>query len=252
MDLSCLINYNLLHFESMDSTNAEAIRLAKSGITGNLLIVAVEQTSGRGQRGRHWVSLKGNLHLSIMLESDKNLKQLSQLTFLTANVLADTIESFCTTPEAKIELKWPNDVLVNGKKVAGILLESIKVDNNQYVIIGIGVNIKHAPIIENRLVASLKEVIEYNGNAEELMDRLVKHFDRCYLEWERDQDFSKIRTKWLTRAHDMNKIVTIDNGEGRISGLFRGIDEEGSIIIELASGQISKLNYGEIVPIIKS
>jgi BirA family transcriptional regulator, biotin operon repressor / biotin---[acetyl-CoA-carboxylase] ligase len=252
MDLNCLINYNLLHFESIDSTNAEAMRLAKAGVTGNVLIVADRQTNGRGQRGRKWVSLPGNLHMSIMLETDKNLRQLSQLTFLTANVLAETIASFTNNLDVEVELKWPNDVLINGKKVAGILLESIKFGGNQYVVIGIGVNVSNKPMIENRVVSSLKESINFDQRVEDLMNRLIKKFDQCYFEWERDESFYNIRSKWLSRAHNLSKIVTVDNGEGRISGLFKGIDEEGSIILELAGGQISKLNYGEVVPIIKS
>lgn len=246
MDLSVLRNYNLLTFEQVDSTNEECKRLARSGASGNFIVYSDYQTSGRGQKGRPWSSLPGNLHLSLLLESDKDLKKLTNLAFLTSVAIAEIIESIAPA-SSKIELKWPNDVLIDGKKVAGILMESLKVSGKQFMIIGMGVNILHTPDVPERAVTSLAEEFGYTEDPQEFMVKLVNHFDDAYLRWQADEDFAIIRREWLARAFALNEVVTIDRGQQRISGLFRGIDEAGGIVIELASGEQYTMNFGELI-----
>ena len=247
MDFSCLKNYNLLIFDRVDSTNDEAIRLAKAGASGSFIIFAKEQVSGKGQKGRIWQSLQDNLNLSIMIETKKNLNQLVLLSYLVGNVVADTIAKLVTNKENKIKLKWPNDVLIDDKKVAGILLESIKVGDKQFLVIGIGVNIKYSPLLEDKPADSLAHAIGYSGDAEEFMDHLIIKFDEAFFQWNQDENFAKIRTTWLARAYNLNKVITIDIGQRRISGLFRDIDDSGAIVVELASGEVCRLNYGELI-----
>lgn len=252
MDLSCLINYNLLSFEKVDSTNEEAKRIAKCGAKGNFLIVAEEQISGKGQKGRSWKSPIGNLYMTIMLETNFTLKDLIQIPFLTANALVDTISSMVELGMLRINpnqisLKWPNDLLIDGKKLAGILIETLQVDGSNFIFIGIGVNIFDAPQVENVKTASLKNDCDYLGDVEQFMVELVKNFDLLYFNWSHARNFVEIRKKWLAKAHNLHKVITIDNGHRRISGIFREIDEEGAIVVEVASGDRCKLTFGEII-----
>lgn len=147
MRLAWLKKYSLLMFNQVDSTNTEALILAKSGVIGNFVIWAREQTGGRGRQGKHWESLTGNLHFSILLENPSSLSDCPQLSFVAANAVLDAIRMLALDKklDLNLKLKWPNDVLINGKKVAGILLEAINIYGKSYVVVGIGVNVASYP-----------------------------------------------------------------------------------------------------------
>ena len=251
MELSWLKNYNLLIFDQIDSTNSEAIRLARAGIIGNFVIWSDKQTNGRGQRSRRWESLEGNLHMSILLdcEEDVDIRHWSQLSFVAANGLYETIVFFALKQKLKLDiaLKWPNDVLINQKKVAGILLESIGVANKKYVIVGIGVNTLHYPRNLIRSVTSLAEEGIYSGSCDEFLNILMIRFDKLYNKWRRHGNFTGVRNDWLSRAYKLHKVITVDNGLQRMSGIFKSISMDGSIMLELASGEVCSLSSGEIV-----
>jgi len=127
MSLDWLKNYNLLVFQTVDSTNSEALRLANSGAIGNFVVVSNLQTGGRGSKGRLWKSIAGNLHASILLDSSVDCKKHPQLSFVIANAVFEALTKLAQEKKINlnIQLKWPNDILVDGKKVGGILLESI-------------------------------------------------------------------------------------------------------------------------------
>ena len=251
MKLSWLKDYNLLIFDQIDSTNSEAIRLAKAGITGNFVIWSDKQTDGRGQRSRKWESLEGNLHMSILLEcaEDLEFRRLPQLSFLAANALYETILFFTLKQKLKLDiaLKWPNDVLINHKKVAGILLESVSFAGRRYAVAGIGVNIISYPKNLSRSVTSLAEERIYSGSSDEFLNILMIKFDKLYKKWLRSGDFTKVREDWLGRAYNLYKVITVDNGLQRMSGIFKTIDMDGSIMLELASGEVCNLSSGEII-----
>ena len=176
--------FKLVLFDEIDSTNSEAIRIAKNGkIDSNYAIFAKSQTKGRGRSGKNWQSTFGNLHVSFLIKPNKKLELLPQLSFITALVVYDTIKSFKPND---IKLKWPNDILVNGKKIAGILLESIKVANNYYLIIGIGINIIYHPTnIDQPTTSLVNENLPYI-EPRMLLEILVKNFEKYYQIWDNE------------------------------------------------------------------
>jgi BirA family biotin operon repressor/biotin-[acetyl-CoA-carboxylase] ligase len=239
-DVRWLKNYDLLTFESVDSTNSEALRLAQKGVKNNMVIVANTQTAGRGRKGRNWFSSGGNLYASILLKTKLSPSSYIQLPFLVANVVRDSIMAFSNDQRTnlRVELKWPNDVFIEGKKVAGILLESINLHGENNIIIGVGVNIEKVPESLQDRASSLKDAGILLENPGEFLNMLMNNFDEVYGKWVINPDFEKIRKEWLKNAYNLGKVVTIDDGKSRVSGLFKDIDSDGAIRLQLPNGEI--------------
>lgn len=244
MYLKWLQKYNLLAFEEIDSTNDEAKRLVQSGAFDKLVIWSKVQSEGRGRYGRSWNSIEGNLFLSILTPVNCSLQKATQLSFVMAVAVADVIESLAIKNklDLDIQLKWPNDVLVNGKKVAGILMEAIPEAVDDWVILGLGLNIEHKPDIEN--TTSLHE-IGIKTSVGEALGMVMNQFDYYHDMWV-IYDFPNIRKIWLKKAYKLGQVVTINDIKNRISGVFEGLDKEGAIKIKLASGEEFSYTTGEI------
>ncbi len=249
MILPWLENYNLLNYNKIDSTNNEALRLVKSGAKGNFVIVARMQTNGRGTKGKPWKSIVGNLHMSILLELKAKISRITELSFLTAIALHETVQDSIDklkAPKADLKLKWPNDVLINGKKLAGILIESICLNNANYVIIGIGVNTHFIPNISAMATTSLFNEGVILKNSDYFLSDFMDKFQKHYYKWQKEDNFDQIRLQWLALAYKLNNIVTLDNGIQKASGIFRGINHQGNISIELANGELCSFSSGQV------
>ncbi|MDF2965830.1 MAG: biotin--protein ligase [Rickettsiaceae bacterium] len=249
LSLKWLKEYNLLIYEEVDSTNSEALRLAKAGVDGNFVIWAQSQTHGRGRNGRAWLSAKENLFTSILLSPDCKVESLPQLSFVTSLAVHDALSLICKQHKvsASLSLKWPNDILINEAKVAGILLESINVKTfkRNYLVIGIGININNKPELEGRTITCLKDILGADIEPGYVFDKVLAYFDLYYKKWQND-GFIDIRKTWLKKAHHLNNVVTIDSGHNRVSGIFKDIDFSGAIRIKLACGRIYSLHAGEV------
>ena len=231
MSLDWLKNYNLLIFQTVDSTNSEAPRLANSEAIGNFVVVSNLQTGGRGSKGRLWKSIAGNLHASILLDSSVDCKKHPQLSFVIANEVFEALTKLAQEKKINlnIQLKWPNDILIDGKKVGGILLESISLLNKNYVVIGMGINIIEALANVAFPATSLYEEGLMLEGSDELLDLIMNKFDKLYKRWAVDNNFIRTRKDWMRRAYNINKVITIDDGNRRLSGTFKEIDFDGSI-----------------------
>jgi BirA family biotin operon repressor/biotin-[acetyl-CoA-carboxylase] ligase len=249
LSLKWLKEYNLLIYEEVDSTNSEALRLARAGVEGNFVIWAQSQTRGRGRNGRTWLNGENNLFTSLLLSPDCKVDALPQISFVTAIAVHDAISNILKKNKitANVSLKWPNDILINEAKVAGILLESIYVRavKRNYLVVGIGVNVNHAPIVETRAITCLKDIIGHELDTGQIFDKVIAYFDLYYKKWQED-GFIEIRKTWLKKAHNINNVITIDSGNNRVSGIFKDIDFSGAIRIKLACGRIYSLNAGEV------
>ena len=144
-----LNDYHLLSYDVLDSTNEEAKRLAGGGASHGAVIWAREQTAGKGRMGREWESLEGNLFVSVLLSPECELPECSQLSFVAAVAASDTLLPIIPN-EGQVECKWPNDILLEGKKLGGILLESFTTmdesgEDRQWVVVGVGINVDSYP-----------------------------------------------------------------------------------------------------------
>jgi BirA family biotin operon repressor/biotin-[acetyl-CoA-carboxylase] ligase len=244
-----LRHYNLLIFDQIDSTNEEAKRLVKEGVCSDFVIWAKSQTGGRGRSGRNWVSNPGNLYLSILLFEKDHIKYNAELSFVVAVAIGEML--YKILPKDKIiNYKWPNDVLINDKKISGILLESLLIKNSlnpSHLIIGVGINVESTPLLKNQanyLATSLFEESIEDVDVNKVIDEFMKSFI-CWLNiWEKE-GFSSIRKKWLERCKAIDEVITVVFGNNRISGIFKDITESGALRVILAGGQEYLINSGE-------
>lgn len=218
------------HHDRVGSTNDVARSMAEAGAPHATVIHADEQTAGRGRRLHTWFSPFGNLYLSVLLRTGQAARRNIELSFLSALAVADTVEQLLPS-KIEVLLKWPNDVLVHGSKISGVLLEQV----GDAIIIGIGLNISQAPtntayktttIVANGGTASV------NAAREILLCSLGS-----YLATWRDTGFLPISDQWLSRSHAIGAVLQVNQQGGTISGVFAGLDSGGALLLDTASGR---------------
>ena len=223
-----------------DSTNAEAMRLAP-GLSGPAWIMTHDQYGGRGRRGREWVMPAGNFAATLVLRPKGGAAMAAQLSFVAALALYDALGDACG-PAARLAIKWPNDVLLNGGKVAGILLESAGSGAEMSAVaVGIGVNLAAAPdsgAVESGAVTpvSVKAETGYAVAPEEFLDLLAPAFARWLAQIE-TYGFAPIRNAWLARAAKLGEPIIARTGTAETRGVFEGIDEAGALILKTPAGR---------------
>jgi BirA family biotin operon repressor/biotin-[acetyl-CoA-carboxylase] ligase len=239
------------YFASIESTNSEARRLADDGAAEGEVVVAEAQSQGRGRLGRVWESPPyTNLYLSIILRPNLAPAQAPQITLMAAVALTETVGAFLGRPPA---IKWPNDILVDEKKLAGILTEaacdSARVE---YVILGVGLNLNYGvdsmPVELRQRATSLAQLIGQPVARESVLRRLIQDLDRCYGELE-NSGFEVLRPRWEERFVWRGRRVRVDLGDQVIIGRARGIEPGGALILEDDDGQRRSIVAGDVIPL---
>lgn len=232
---SLLEHYHLLTYDILDSTNEEARRLAGGGASHGAVIWAKRQSAGRGRMGREWVSAEGNLFATVLLAPEVALEVASQLSFVAALAVAETMEGILPAPE-RIACKWPNDVLIGGKKIAGILLESFTTPGlaspQAWVAVGIGINVDSYPEHVLYPATCLREEGVELISAKIVLSRLIHHFITRYDAW-RAEGFAPIQRAWTKRAHQLGQTIEVVMGDEQLRGTFKGIDASGQLLLQL-------------------
>jgi len=237
--------------DEIDSTNSEALRRAIKNEEPGLWIVAQKQTSGRGRENRRWISQSGNLMASLLLRPEMDLMTSLQLSFVAGVAVHDTVASILQTQDGSVEikLKWPNDVLINGRKAAGILLESVsdRLRQAPYIAVGIGVNISSHPT-DTRFHAT--DLVSHGEGISVTMvfERLAKSMDRMIRIWQSGRGFETIRRFWLARSHKPGERLTVRSGQTQLEGYFDTIDDDGALCLRLHSGTTKRILVGDVYP----
>ncbi len=240
--------YDFRHISQIDSTNEEAKRLAGSAQLP-VWILADRQTKGRGRLQRHWVSYQGNLMTSLAFVPEGATEHIGQLSFVAALTVYDTVAKFAG--EESLALKWPNDVLYEGKKIAGILLETIgKTKTGQYkMALGIGINLITFPEHIDYPTTSLKEMTGHTIDVLKVHHYLAYAFEHWYKLYNAN-GFEIIREAWLARVYGFMKKIEVKMQNEVISGNFIGLDETGHMLLkETVSGigvKIHKVMAGDV------
>lgn len=241
-----LAGWRHLALGDVGSTNSEAMRLAAEGDAGNLWVTAERQLQGRGRRGRPWVSEPGNLYASLLIIDPAPEAALMHLPLVAAVGVHDALKpSFAHAPQA-LAVKWPNDVLVDGYKVNGILLESARLaDGRMAVVIGCGVNCVHHPA-ETGYPATDLAACGIALPAATLFPRLARAMAAALELWGRGAGFHRIREKWLLAARGVGEQVTVNLGDGSVTGRFEDIDADGYLCLRLDDGTRRKISAGDL------
>jgi BirA family biotin operon repressor/biotin-[acetyl-CoA-carboxylase] ligase len=238
------------YYTGVDSTNRLACKLAAEGADEGEVVLAEAQTHGKGRLGRNWFSPAGlNLYLSVILRPRLSPSDAPQLTLVSAVALADTVQRFLGAPPA---IKWPNDILVGGKKLAGILTES-SVDSQHlhFVVVGIGVNLNlpasMLPADIRGLATSLLILRNKIVDRTAFTGELIRNLDRCYGELEQ-RGFPPMAARWESFFELKGRKVKVEMGDRVVSGIARGIDRDGALILEKQGGATERVIAGDVTP----
>ena len=236
----------ILAFEDIDSTNAEARRLAEAHDLGPLWITARRQHLGRGRRGRSWDTSDGNLAATYLFASPKPPAEAAQVSFVAALALADLADAF--VPPDLVTLKWPNDPLIAGRKTAGILVESGSAAvGGLWLAVGCGVNLARAPTGLERPVTAFADHMEGRTppTPEEAIAVLSAAFERWRGVWE-SRGFPEIADAWTRRAHGLGAPCTAHLTQETLHGVAEGLDADGALRLRLADGAVRRITAGDV------
>lgn len=230
-------------FDSIGSTNAAALQAAEGGDVGRHWFAALEQTEGRGRRGRPWQSQKGNLAASLLLVFDAP-GDYSGLGFVAGVALCDTLLRLA--PKQNFALKWPNDLLLNGKKLSGILLEAKSVSGGRHAIaIGIGVNVVAAPEGLPAPATSLAEA-GVAVSAEEVFAALTDSFAETFVRWQNGYGLPDVLDLWRRHAAGIGAPISVTTPTGPVSGIFETLDAQGRLLIRTDKGELKPISAGDV------
>ena len=237
--------YRIERFETLGSTNDEAMARARTGEPGPLFIVAASQTGGRGRQGRVWASPPGNLYASLLLTDASDLKVAPQLGFVAGIALAESLRALLHGDE-RLRLKWPNDILFDGAKLAGLLLESATMpDGGLACVIGFGVNCRSHPEGLAYPATDLSAAAGRPIGPDDVLQALGPCFQRHLTAWDRGANFMGIRSAWLAKAAGLGDMIEVRCSSRTVTGTFSSLDSTGRLLVETADGCVA-IDAGDV------
>ncbi|MCA0358565.1 MAG: biotin--[acetyl-CoA-carboxylase] ligase [Proteobacteria bacterium] len=234
----------IIVLDEIDSTNAEARRRAEAGEAGPVWIVGLRQTAGRGRRGRVWETGEGNLAATLLLRTDRPPAEAAQVSFVAALAVADLLARY--VQNELVSLKWPNDPLLSGLKVSGILVESgASPFGGLWLAVGVGVNLKRKPIDAERPATAIATYLETPPSPQEAAEVLAEAFERWIRTWD-VLGFPAIADAWTARAHGLGEPCIARLGHETVEGIAEGLDADGALRLRMADGSVRRITAGDV------
>ena len=243
-----IIGRDIHVFEQTTSTNDVVEKLARDSVREGVVVFAESQTRGRGRLGRKWVSpTRKGLWFSILLRPNLRPQETTQITVASATALRRAIVSETKLP---VEIKWPNDILINGKKAAGILIEmNAELDRVRHVIPGIGIDVNQDtsefPVELRKIATSLKIESGTSISRPALATAILHELDRDYARICAGK-FSEIADEWEEHCGTIGKEVTVQTGERKIRGRAESLDDDGSLVLRTEHGRLQRITGGDV------
>jgi BirA family biotin operon repressor/biotin-[acetyl-CoA-carboxylase] ligase len=237
----------ILALDEIDSTNSEALRLAGAGETGPLWITARRQTAGRGRNGRRWASPEGNLFATLLVTLACSPREAAGLSLVAGVALHEALTGLSSQAGLDIpfRLKWPNDVLIDGAKTSGILIETaMRPRGGLDAAIGIGLNIVWHPDDLGRRATDLA-AHGLRTTPELAVAALARPFHHWIDQWQEGRGFPAVRRAWLERSIAPGTSLSVNTTGGRVAGVFGGIDREGMLLLE-RDGATTRISFGDV------
>lgn len=227
----------------MDSTQDALKVRAEEGAPEGFVVQAGSQRCGRGRHGREWHSPKGNLYMSLLLRPACKARDIGQLSLLSALAFAEALSE--SLGDSKLlTLKWPNDILLDGRKCAGLILETqIGAGGRiEWLVIGVGVNIAVSPLEAG---VCLSDFTKAPVSVSQIRDSFLDNFSKLYGEW-RAEGFEPVRAAWLSYAHPPGAALSVKIGQDHRAGTFHTIDEQGNLLLQMPGYGIQTIAAGEV------
>ena len=237
--------YRVEVFGEVGSTNALALDKARGGDPGNLWIVGRRQTAGRGRQGRSWTSEPGNLYASLLLRDPADPARFGELPLVVAVAVHDAVADVLPpTARAPLQIKWPNDVLYDGAKICGILIEGASGPEGRVVVAGIGVNCRPHPADAAYSTTDLG-TLGYPTDADALFERLAVRLAARLDQW-RVGPFAVLREAWLARARGLGQPIRVRLPTATLHGRFEALDADGRLVLRLDDGSTQVISAGDV------
>jgi BirA family biotin operon repressor/biotin-[acetyl-CoA-carboxylase] ligase len=234
----------VLWLDSVDSTNAEGLRRLGAGFSGPAWISTDNQWAGRGRRGRGWDGGQGNLASSLVMVSRRSASEIAQLSFVAAVAVADALCGI--VPMERVQLKWPNDVLIEGAKSCGILLESVRLDADRLgLVVGIGVNLNACPDFPGVKATAVARHAAAVPSPMAFAKSLADCFEKRFEQWS-SQGFDPISKAWTQMAFGLGDPCQARLMDRVIEGRALGLDVDGALRLQLPDGEIIRISAGEV------
>lgn len=239
------VDWRVQLYQSVETTQSYVKEAIAAGEPQGMVVQALEQKSGKGRHGNSWNSPIGNLYMSILLRPNCEARTAGQLAFVIAVALSKAMDDYIDEGKHIKTLKWPNDILIDGLKLCGILLESeMKKNKLEAVVVGMGLNIFKAP----ELAVGLNDIAEMPVYVNAVRDNILDKLSYYYEFWQK-KGFAPIREAWLKQAHGLDQPMTARLPDAEFKGIFKGITEEGSLILETDDGEkiihAAEVHFGE-------
>jgi BirA family biotin operon repressor/biotin-[acetyl-CoA-carboxylase] ligase len=237
----------LVSLDAVGSTNVEALALARAGERRPIWVTAERQTAGRGRRGSAWTSEPGNLYASLLVTDAAPSPHLPELCFVVALAVRDAICAIAPALGPVLKLKWPNDLLLDGAKIVGILIEAERVGDVTATVIGIGINCAHHP--EGTPYAATDLGVHGAAITPSQMLRALSAamIERLAL-WDRGRGFAAVREEWLTCAAGVGSDIVVRLPNRQLSGKFESLDQAGRLMLRMPQGHLEAITAGEVFP----
>ena len=237
----------VLHFDSLPSTNTEAARQAQEGAAEGVTIVAGEQTAGRGRLERRWISPAGSgLYASVILRPRFSASLWSLIPLMAALAVYDALTESCGL---HADIKWPNDIIISGRKLSGILAETVDTPIGRAVILGMGINLTTQSFPEELrdLATSVEEATGNRISVEVLLESLLTALSDRYHQLEDDSGRAQIVEDWMVHSsYARDKRVCVSNHDEQLIGITRGLEQDGALRIETSTGEIRIVRAGDV------
>jgi len=248
----------ILRFDSIASTNLEAVKRAVEGASEGLCIVASEQTAGRGRLQRQWISPKGaGLYFSILLRPRIDQSAWPLITLMASLAVHDALLEACSL---RTDIKWPNDILANNRKLCGILAETTETAATgeksdipkRAVILGIGINLTSAALLPDLLdsATSVESATGKEPDLEVVLQALIRALERHYMTLQSSRGLEEIIRAWSERSsYAQGKRISVSNGDVILEGTTRGLESDGALRLETATGEIRLVRAGDVTAV---
>jgi len=240
------MHFSILRFDTIDSTNTEALKQARQGANEGLCVIARQQTAGRGRQGRSWVSpMDAGLYVSVVLRPKLDAKYLPLITLATAVAVFETLAELGLTPE----IKWPNDVLLNEKKICGILAETAETEQGLAIVVGIGINVtsNSFPPELGDTATSIEGELNIPVTFSDVESVLLRQFDNWYSKLCDEDGPTSVVTEWSKRSsYADGKDVRVSLTGNSVSGATNGLEPDGALRVVTADGAIHIVHAGDV------
>ncbi len=236
------MEWRIQTYQEVESTQDMIHEAAAQGLGEGVVVQSMTQRGGKGRRGNEWISPVGNLYLSLLLRPKCTPQEAGQISFVVAIAASAMLDEYIDDSKHKKTLKWPNDILIDGLKLSGILLESGMIGPHlDYIVVGMGMNIFAKPELTTCLNDVAKEPVYIN----KVRDNFLEKLEYYYGLWQ-GKGFAPLLELWLNKAHGLGQSITARLPNAEFKGIFKDVQEDGAVVLEMPDGSDKIIHAADV------